>query len=76
MGAVLGGFTDHDTELSFEGGVVFQPETGMTAAALAQSTGLSVDNTEALGGALFRGGDGGGYSRGGAMTGPRLSRGV
>lgn len=46
-GAVLG-FTDHDTELSFEG-VVFQPETGMTAAALAQSTGLSVDNTEALG---------------------------
>ena len=46
-GAMLG-FTDHDTELSFEG-VVFQPETGMTAAALAQSTGLSVDNTEALG---------------------------
>ena len=46
-GAVLG-FTEHYTELSFEG-VVFQPETGMTAAALAQSTGLSVDNTEALG---------------------------
>ena len=35
-GAMLG-FTDHDTELSFEG-VVFQPETGMTAAALAQSS--------------------------------------
>ena len=46
-GMVLG-FTDHDVKLSF-GGVEFQPETGMTAAAVAQSTGLSVDNTEALG---------------------------
>ena len=42
------GFTDHDCELSFEG-VTFRAESGLTASALAQSTGLSVDNTEALG---------------------------
>ena len=42
------GFTDHDRDLAFEG-VVFRADTGLTAAALAQSTGLSVDNTEALG---------------------------
>lgn len=42
------GFTDHDRKLSF-GGVEFMPGTGMTASALAHSTGLSVDNTEALG---------------------------
>ncbi|MEO9685900.1 MAG: DUF2163 domain-containing protein [Tateyamaria sp.] len=42
------GFTDHDRPLSFEG-VTFKAETGLTASALAQSTGLSVDNTEALG---------------------------
>lgn len=46
-GLVLG-FTDHDMKLAF-GGVAFMPETGMTASAVAQSTGLSVDNTEALG---------------------------
>jgi uncharacterized phage protein (TIGR02218 family) len=46
-GLVLG-FTDHDMKLSF-GGVEFMPETGMTASAVAQSTGLSVDNTEAFG---------------------------
>lgn len=42
------GFTDHDRDFSFEG-VTFRADTGLTAAALAQSTGLSVDNTEALG---------------------------
>ena len=42
------GFTDHDLPLAFEG-VAFKAETGLTAAALTQSTGLSVDNTEALG---------------------------
>lgn len=42
------GFTDHDRDLSFDD-VTFRADTGLTAAALAQSTGLSVDNTEALG---------------------------
>lgn len=46
-GATLG-FTDHDRPLAFEG-VEFRPETGLSAAALQQTTGLSVDNTEALG---------------------------
>lgn len=42
------GFTDHDCDLSFDG-ITFRADTGLSAAALAQSTGLSVDNTEALG---------------------------
>ena len=42
------GFTDHDQDLSFDG-ITFRADTGLSAAALAQSTGLSVDNTEALG---------------------------
>ena len=42
------GFTDHDRDLAFDG-VTFRAETGLSASALAQSTGLSVDNTEALG---------------------------
>lgn len=42
------GFTDHDRALVFDG-VTFAPETGLSAAALMQSTGLSVDNTEAVG---------------------------
>ncbi|APX11162.1 DUF2163 domain-containing protein [Tateyamaria omphalii] len=42
------GFTDHDTELTFDD-ITFRADTGLSAAALAQSTGLSVDNTEALG---------------------------
>jgi uncharacterized phage protein (TIGR02218 family) len=46
-GAVLG-FTDHDGALSFEG-IGFLPGSGMTAKALVQATGLSVDNTEAYG---------------------------
>lgn len=42
------GFTDHDGVLSF-GGVIFAPATGMDAAALQSSTGLSVDNSQAVG---------------------------
>lgn len=42
------GFTDHDLALSFEG-QLFKADTGLTAQALEQSTGLSVDNSEALG---------------------------
>jgi uncharacterized phage protein (TIGR02218 family) len=46
-GQVLG-FTDHDEDLEFEG-VTFAARTGLTARALQQSTGLSVDNSEAAG---------------------------
>src|SRR5690606_20789661 len=46
-GAVMG-FTDHDRDLSFEG-IVFRADSGLTAKAIQQSTGLSVDNTEAFG---------------------------
>lgn len=46
-GLVLG-FTDHDRDLAFDG-VTFRAGTGMTARALQQSTGLSVDNSEAVG---------------------------
>ncbi|MFK7746315.1 MAG: DUF2163 domain-containing protein [Roseobacter sp.] len=42
------GFTDHDRDLSFDG-IQFRADTGLSALSLAQSTGLSVDNTEALG---------------------------
>lgn len=42
------GFTDHDRDLGFEG-FTFRAESGLSAVALAQSTGLSVDNSEALG---------------------------
>ncbi|MCH2093518.1 MAG: DUF2163 domain-containing protein [Rhodobacteraceae bacterium] len=42
------GFTDHDGDLVFDG-ITFRAGTGLTAAALQQTTGLSVDNTEALG---------------------------
>ncbi len=41
-------FTDHDLPLEFDG-VTFRADTGLSARALAQSTGLSVDNTEAIG---------------------------
>lgn len=47
-GLVLG-FTDHDRDLTFEG-IMFRAETGLTARAVGQSTGLAVDNTEAFGG--------------------------
>ena len=46
-GVVLG-FTDHDRDLAFEG-ITFRASTGLTARALEQSTGLAVDNAEAVG---------------------------
>ncbi|MCJ8139306.1 DUF2163 domain-containing protein [Falsirhodobacter halotolerans] len=46
-GQVLG-FTDHDRDLRF-GGIAFRANSGLNARALQQATGLSVDNTEALG---------------------------
>jgi len=42
------GFTDHDMDLAFEG-IVFRANSGLSAQALQQTTGLSVDNTEAVG---------------------------
>ena len=42
------GFTDHDRELSFDG-LTFRADSGLSARALSQTTGLSVDNTEAMG---------------------------
>ncbi|WIY24227.1 DUF2163 domain-containing protein [Parasedimentitalea psychrophila] len=47
-GVVLG-FTDHDQSLAFDG-YSFKAGTGLTALALQQSTGLSVDNSEVIGG--------------------------
>ena len=41
-------FTDHDQPLHFDG-ITFRADSGLGAKALAQSTGMSVDNTEALG---------------------------
>jgi uncharacterized phage protein (TIGR02218 family) len=46
-GVVLG-FTDHDQDLELDG-VLCRADTGLTARALHQTTGLSVDNTEAFG---------------------------
>ncbi|MCV6593730.1 MAG: DUF2163 domain-containing protein [Silicimonas sp.] len=46
-GMVLG-FTDHDRVLEFEG-ITFGASSGLTARAVEQSTGLAVDNSEALG---------------------------
>ena len=46
-GRVLG-FTDHDVGLRFDG-IAFEPGSGMTAKAVQQGTGLSVDNTESYG---------------------------
>ncbi len=42
------GFTDHDQDLSFEG-FAFRAASGLNASAVEQSTGLSVDNAEAVG---------------------------
>ncbi|MEM9579979.1 MAG: DUF2163 domain-containing protein [Pseudomonadota bacterium] len=42
------GFTDHDVALAFDG-QVFSPDSGLSAMALQQTTGLAVDNTEAIG---------------------------
>ncbi len=46
-GIVLG-FTDHDRDLSFDG-TTFRADSGMTAKAIQQGTGLAVDNSEAFG---------------------------
>lgn len=46
-GRVLG-FTDHDCPLEFDG-IVFAADSGLSATALQQTTGLAVDNAEALG---------------------------
>lgn len=46
-GRVLG-FTDHDRDLVFDG-ITFAAESGVSAAALQQATGLAVDNSEAAG---------------------------
>lgn len=45
---VVMGFTDHDRPLSFDG-IDFGASSGMTARAVEQTTGLAVDNTEAVG---------------------------
>ncbi len=42
------GFTDHDRDLQFDG-VIFKASTGLDAAAVQSSTGLSVDNSQAVG---------------------------
>jgi len=42
------GFTDHDQALVFED-INFRADTGLSAKSLVQGTGVSVDNTEALG---------------------------
>ncbi|MEM9197016.1 MAG: DUF2163 domain-containing protein, partial [Pseudomonadota bacterium] len=42
------GFTDHDGDIAFDG-TVFSAASGLVASALAQSLGLSVDNTEVVG---------------------------
>lgn len=46
-GLVLG-FTDHDRGLAFDD-IAFRPDSGLTARALVQGSGLSVDNSEAVG---------------------------
>lgn len=46
-GVVLG-FTDHDRKLQFDG-VTFAPQHGLSARAIASTSGLSVNNTEAFG---------------------------
>ncbi|MDO5604281.1 MAG: DUF2163 domain-containing protein [Paracoccus sp. (in: a-proteobacteria)] len=52
-GVVLG-FTDHDRVLEFAG-LTFRPHAGLSAQAVVQGAGLSVDNTEVIG-ALSDGG--------------------
>ncbi len=42
------GFTDHDQDLTFEG-QVYRASAGMSAKAFQQGTGMSVDNSEAIG---------------------------
>ena len=45
---VMLGFIDHDRDLAFDG-MVFRADSGLSALALTQGTGLSVDNSEAIG---------------------------
>ncbi|NOX39891.1 MAG: DUF2163 domain-containing protein [Alphaproteobacteria bacterium] len=45
---VVMGFTDHDRDINFDG-VSFRAGTGLDAAAIYQTTGLSVDNSQAVG---------------------------
>ncbi|WP_407496072.1 DUF2163 domain-containing protein [Pseudooceanicola sp. MF1-13] len=45
---VVMGFTDHDRALTFDG-ITFRADSGLSAMALQQGTGLSVDNSEAIG---------------------------
>ena len=42
------GFTDHDRTLAFAG-LTFEPDSGFSGLSVFQETGLSIDNTEALG---------------------------
>lgn len=42
------GFTDHDQDIELDG-MVFKAASGLSAKALQQTTGLAVDNTEAIG---------------------------
>ncbi|WP_342071274.1 DUF2163 domain-containing protein [Yoonia algicola] len=42
------GFTDHDRPLQFDG-VTYTPQNGLSARAIASTTGLSVNSTEAFG---------------------------
>lgn len=42
------GFTDHDEDVAFDG-QVFLANSGMTAQAIERTTGLSIDNAEAVG---------------------------
>ena len=46
-GVVLG-FTDHDADLFFDG-IQFRADSGLSAKEIEQSSGLSVDNSEAMG---------------------------
>jgi uncharacterized phage protein (TIGR02218 family) len=46
-GAIMG-FTDHDCSIELDG-VSYRADTGLTAQALQKTTGMSVDNTEAIG---------------------------
>lgn len=45
---VAHGFTDHDGDIGFDG-VTFRADAGLSAHAIDQTTGLAVDNSEALG---------------------------
>lgn len=42
------GFTDHDQDIAFDG-ITFRADTGLSARAVQQTTGLAMDNSEGLG---------------------------